>query len=1031
MNHISHDWEEQQIRGFTSLCKNYLAKRHISFDSIKNDFQDGIKLISFIEIISKSKIDQTGHADPISPYQEIENISFAINFLEEKGVKLTNIGAKDIYDGNITLICGLIFSCIQKFQIDKIEENNKKSTEALLIWCKNNTSKYNVNITDFNQSWQNGLAFCALIHNFHPELFNFNALTQRNSYKNWQTFIQACTTLGISVCYQIGDTGCQSTELIILQINEIYYFINITEKTHTLDVLIEIMRKLSEFPYITTLSKKFNDTYQKNVEMVHDLQQRCIRKDPTVSSAIPTLKEKINKDIRDEINQLEDYVRSLCNTSVSNKEKFTKIKEATENLREYNEYFPDCAQCFTSIINMIIARISNLNKNDETTRRKNSISEYKILYDQLSQYLDALKNKFKSKSDKYTSSELTLILDEANQKMKQLENKNDELTSKNIEINEFEYNYYILLSSFYFVLQEIEKARDSAEEREKKISSYIQLCDTKLSNLTQFQTQFLISKKDRSKLNSLNINISDEISNLAAIDSSFSELGNNQSFVDSKYHPQNILDQFVSLSNKVKKTIEQIDFNNLNANTNTNQKHQINLINNSIPNIFEKDQTSKIVNHILNLKPTNNNYPSNMTKVQENYWESPSIYDSPLYSDIHPPIRCSSQEERNKLLHNMYKVPPHLQNDLGGERAIAAYSDKVSLSLNDRGIVIRSPFDLGFQRNQDPDSLYNLVKTDQIEIMQTGLSRFSNISNALFYIKIKNISGRRINFNFQKGSVVDFPVDKQQVYIAETISGTLNINEIKEYHLRWFCMYEGKSLPDEGAKLTPFIFVAPEKYCQTLDHRIWTPNNKTWWNNLQPEKSGKKSSTNTLWTYLDIEERHRRKTTVTLDHKIEIGGKIDGKLFKILLQRKSLAVSLIEGVVRYQYMSKKEYANEMMIYNNQMGFVITLGGNNQHVLIEKTESDKWEGGLCQYNRNNDWYSYNDHIYYKDFSSIAQKGFTVDKVISGMKSDPKYFDSATYNSQHSTKHVFGTLGIKIPLIHTGQIIIPSIHNLIDF
>lgn len=112
-----------------------------------------------------------------------------------------------------------------------------------------------------------------------------------------------------------------------------------------------------------------------------------------------------------------------------------------------------------------------------------------------------------------------------------------------------------------------------------------------------------------------------------------------------------------------------------------------------------------------------------MTKVQEIFLENPSIYDSPLYSDIYPPIRCSSEEERNILLHNMYKVPPHLQNDLGGERAIVAYSDKVSLSLNDRGIVIRSPFDLGFQRNQDPDSLYNLVKTDQIEIIQTGLSQ--------------------------------------------------------------------------------------------------------------------------------------------------------------------------------------------------------------------------------------------------------------------------------------------------------------------
>lgn len=294
-----------------------------------------------------------------------------------------------------------------------------------------------------------------------------------------------------------------------------------------------------------------------------------------------------------------------------------------------------------------------------------------------------------------------------------------------------------------------------------------------------------------------------------------------------------------------------------------------------------------------------------------------------------------------------------------------------------------------------------------------------------------NISRRRIRFSFQKGSVVDFPVDKQQVYIAETISGFLNVNEVKECSLRWFCMCEGYSCPNVGAKLIPFIFVAPEKYCYTLDHKSWTPNNETWWKYIQPDNSGKKSSTNSLWTYLDIEKRHRIETTVSLDHTIEIGGKIDGELFKILYQRKDLIVSLIEGVVRYQYMSKEELANKMMINNNRMGFVITIRGSNQHILIEKTESGKWEGGLCQYDKDNDWYNYKDLIYYKDFSSITQKGFNVDKIISGMQSDPKYFDSATYNSQHSRQHVFRTLGINIPLIHNGQIIIPSIHNLIDF
>merc|ERR1712066_739043 len=49
--------------------------------------------------------------------------------------------------------------------------------EAILIWCQCRTREYdNVNICDFTQSWSNGLAFCALIHNFFPNAFDYNAL---------------------------------------------------------------------------------------------------------------------------------------------------------------------------------------------------------------------------------------------------------------------------------------------------------------------------------------------------------------------------------------------------------------------------------------------------------------------------------------------------------------------------------------------------------------------------------------------------------------------------------------------------------------------------------------------------------------------------------------------------------------------------------------------------------------------------------------------------------------------------------------
>merc|ERR1711962_982515 len=62
--------------------------------------------------------------------------------------------------------------------------------EAILIWCQYRTREYdNVNICDFTQSWATGLAFCALIHNFFPNAFDYNALkvdSPRDRLKNYE-----------------------------------------------------------------------------------------------------------------------------------------------------------------------------------------------------------------------------------------------------------------------------------------------------------------------------------------------------------------------------------------------------------------------------------------------------------------------------------------------------------------------------------------------------------------------------------------------------------------------------------------------------------------------------------------------------------------------------------------------------------------------------------------------------------------------------------------------------------------------------
>ncbi|XP_012930093.1 F-actin-methionine sulfoxide oxidase MICAL2 isoform X7 [Heterocephalus glaber] len=57
----------------------------------------------------------------------------------------------------------------------------------LLTWCQQQTKGYqHVNVTDLTTSWRSGLALCAIIHHFRPELINFDSLNEDDAVKNNQ-----------------------------------------------------------------------------------------------------------------------------------------------------------------------------------------------------------------------------------------------------------------------------------------------------------------------------------------------------------------------------------------------------------------------------------------------------------------------------------------------------------------------------------------------------------------------------------------------------------------------------------------------------------------------------------------------------------------------------------------------------------------------------------------------------------------------------------------------------------------------------
>ncbi|KOC64625.1 MICAL-like protein 2 [Habropoda laboriosa] len=61
----------------------------------------------------------------------------------------------------------------------------RRGTKALELWCRRITEGYHgVNVQNMTTSWRDGLAFCAMIHHFRPDLINFDDLDKNDVYGN-------------------------------------------------------------------------------------------------------------------------------------------------------------------------------------------------------------------------------------------------------------------------------------------------------------------------------------------------------------------------------------------------------------------------------------------------------------------------------------------------------------------------------------------------------------------------------------------------------------------------------------------------------------------------------------------------------------------------------------------------------------------------------------------------------------------------------------------------------------------------------
>lgn len=164
-------WYEIQEKVFTRWCNDYLSKRDppVEISSFKTDLQNGIKLILLIEAISGRKEVCRYNKKPTTKFHKMENLNNALNFLKSEGIKLVNVGATDIFDSNITIILGLIWTLILRYEIkSKQGEAGDDATNDLLKWVREQIPEYD--IKNFGSNWNDGRAVCALTNAMLPGL---------------------------------------------------------------------------------------------------------------------------------------------------------------------------------------------------------------------------------------------------------------------------------------------------------------------------------------------------------------------------------------------------------------------------------------------------------------------------------------------------------------------------------------------------------------------------------------------------------------------------------------------------------------------------------------------------------------------------------------------------------------------------------------------------------------------------------------------------------------------------------------------
>ena len=134
MTSLSKTRTECQIEAFVRWVNDVISCRGLEIESFPEDLKNGVIMCHLAEILTNEKLKKF-NSHPTLQAHEIDNLSIAFKLLTKSSLRLVNVGPQDVHNGYVKCILGLLWSCVQTYQLttpNKPSSINKTKTEKVL-----------------------------------------------------------------------------------------------------------------------------------------------------------------------------------------------------------------------------------------------------------------------------------------------------------------------------------------------------------------------------------------------------------------------------------------------------------------------------------------------------------------------------------------------------------------------------------------------------------------------------------------------------------------------------------------------------------------------------------------------------------------------------------------------------------------------------------------------------------------------------------------------------------------------------------